>query len=633
MFQKQQEFDILKAYSKEICETKKEFVSQVNLSTYKYLVRLLGFEVYSKANDYKFGKKYFSDSENDFKWATTNPDKKLNITYWDSKNHTTNSKEIIPWLRDDDYETHYKGACQKKTRYNISKKKGSVFYQKREVMDTFSEALININKISNKTFGCAQKEKSNILWLDIDNRNSFIATSVLQEALDALCLTKEDIMFMEQNIISGGLHVFIKFKNNISAEEFKKLEEKLNSQLIRVECVFKNKVLRLPISYEYMPIKIDKDLNLNSEFISSDHYMKTESDLIQTINKFSLSQPIDNIKITNYLNGKNEQSVKKEDKWKNYWSPSNRKVLFKRDVPEMNERKILFPSIKMGDRWNSTKKLVPLCKSMGLSLYDTAGKIKELNESSKDLMMWSQDDVAKNIKSFYNKCNGEITSTIKYNPDYFVSNEKYLDDYMLSIIDNDKIIDEIVNRLDYHYTTVRNKHSLVMKSLSDEKKAILKLQLPLMLKEICGKMIYDIKTNKSFIDKKYDKMIGFQLSDAHLIKIQDEVNVKLNLVDHPLAKTNIQYLKKSIILSLGLDEIQSNCKNKRNWIKGSCKSYNIKTMTDVYRLFQHLLNLIKSVLISFNQFIYNISIGVNDQNSLDNSKIIDKPPIPIPIST
>ena len=32
-------------------------------------------------------------------------------------------------------------------------------------------------------------------------------------------------------------------------------------------------------------------------------------------------------------------------------------------------------------------------------------------------------------------------------------------------------------------------------------------------------MIYDIKTEKRFIDKKYEHMNGFQLSDNHLNKI------------------------------------------------------------------------------------------------------------------
>ena len=159
-----------------------------------------------------------------------------------------------------------------------------------------------------------------------------------------------------------------------------------------------------------------------------------------------------------------------------------------------------------------------------------------------------------------------------------------------------------------NYIKERKKHNEFFDHLSNEKIDILKKILPIMFIEIFGKMFYDINNPKEFIGN-INEELGFQLPDC-LIKHIQEYAIKATGIDSPIAKTSLQYLKKAIIATLGLQEI-SYKNSKRNWQIGSCKSFRIQSINDINVLLNHLYNsvynnvVIKDYLNSCN--IFNIS--------------------------
>jgi hypothetical protein len=128
--------------------------------------------------------------------------------------------------------------------------------------------------------------------------------------------------------------------------------------------------------------------------------------------------------------------------------------------------------------------------------------------------------------------------------------------------------------------------------LSDEKINLLKLIIPAIAKEIVGKMYYDIN-NPKFLISEPSRRIGFQLSDTHLKAIQDEVISQLG-IDSLIAKTSLQYLKKAILMSFKIKEVPY--KNRtRNWMLGSCKSYDIISLCDLYHMLDSLFNSMNNI--------------------------------------
>ena len=154
---------------------------------------------------------------------------------------------------------------------------------------------------------------------------------------------------------------------------------------------------------------------------------------------------------------------------------------------------------------------------------------------------------------------------------------------------------------------------------------MLKEVLPTIFKEIIGKMYFDVNNEKQFIDG-INEELGFQISDSYLKKLQD-YSIESNGIDSPLSKTSLQYLKKSIIKTLSLSEIKYK-NRKRNWMLGSCKSYTVKSIYDIYMLLDHLYNSINNKKIWIEEFnsdnnihILYILLNGNPRVEIRNDKI------------
>lgn len=131
--------------------------------------------------------------------------------------------------------------------------------------------------------GTPMHEEMYRLVMDIDNielsDGSNLSTKSLYAIMEEFDIKPENIMFMERNVYSGGLHVFISTKELINYDRAKKIEDYINNNLkvevshpvvevampqpeqvpVRVEiCKFYNNTqfLRFPLSFEYMPAKI-----------------------------------------------------------------------------------------------------------------------------------------------------------------------------------------------------------------------------------------------------------------------------------------------------------------------------------------------------------------------------------------
>ena len=70
-----------------------------------------------------------------------------------------------------------------------------------------------------------------------------------------------------------------------------------------------------------------------------------------------------------------------------------------------------------------------------------------------------------------------------------------------------------------------------------------------------------------------------------------------------LVKTSIQYLKKAILNALKIKEIKYT-NRIRNWMLGSCKSFYIKSISDIYNLLNNLYNRCFSMIVT-NNFLKN----------------------------
>ena len=257
-------------------------------------------------------------------------------------------------------------------------------------------------------------------------------------------------------------------------------------------------------------------------------------------------------------------------------------------------------------------KIIPYCKLQGMSLDETVNTIFDNNIDSKDLLKWSREKLKKNIEKFFNKCPEQAFTTIKNYNKSFISNLEKLPTITQDFLNNKTFNEWFTNRFIKFYMEERNKHNNSFNSFSTEKIEILNKQIPYFLKEIIGKMFYEINANKEFINEEFNAVLGFQISDTYLKALQEQSISDLEL-SGALAKTSLQYLKKALIKALSLTEIKY--KNRtRNWMLGSCKSFRIKNTNDLYNLLNHLFRS------CFNN-IYNKEFRIN-KSELNNLLIL-----------
>lgn len=593
-------FTSLDDFNKDLIAHKSNFFKDYQGFPFISLLNALSYNTDFNTKNYRWGKRYFNMDNKDFCWITSNENKKINKSFWNKDTFSYVSKEINAYFTDVNIKEHFLSCFKPHRKINFFYKLSK---NEQNELKNYSTSLQNLYMVSDKTYGSSQQIGTDILLIDIDNYEDRHALETLNMFLDFVNLKINDLIFIEQNAFTGGIHTALKLPQVISNINFyPTLMKELQKNDIRIECNFINTILRFPLSFEYVAIQKDERILNYDEFIPTQFWENTFADYLNNLN--------DNVCNSNYLNGLilKTHNLQPVNIWENYWK--TKKNLFKKNQSIVFNNEIY--KIEKGKRYESMSKIVPYCKLQGMSLDETVNTIFDNNIDSKDLLKWSREKLKKNIEKFFNKCPEQAFTTIKNYNKSFISNLEKLPTITQDFLNNKTFNEWFTNRFIKFYMEERNKHNNSFNSFSTEKIEILNKQIPYFLKEIIGKMFYEINANKEFINEEFNAVLGFQISDTYLKALQEQSISDLGL-SGALAKTSLQYLKKALIKALSLTEIKY--KNRtRNWMLGSCKSFRIKNTNDLYNLLNHLFRS------CFNN-IYNKEFRIN-KSELNNLLIL-----------
>ena len=623
------------SFNKDIISLRSSFLNNCHISDIKNLISDLQYETQTSKPNFRWGQRYFNSSNQTLSWISS-VDGKIKVSFFDRNNHTPISYDKKIYFNDTMIDEH----C---FSHNKTKRKIGFFYKlsdkEKLEFNNYSNALLNLYMVHKKTYGLAQKAETDVIWFDIDNHNKDMncdlyqtnpAIDKLKTLMKILDISLKDFLYIEANILTGGIHCALKIPYLIKKDSnfFQKFEKELN-EFVSIECNFQSKLLRLPLSFEYLPLK--RDINIdNIKQFSDEDFEESFSSMSKNMNYnpvnsnfilkyFAKPKTIDDVKkvkkeLTNEekLINLKKSILNKKIEQDNYWATPQH--LFVRNKTSIIKTKELY-KINKEHRWETFKVLIPYLKVAGKSLDEVFEILKKQNIDSKDMKDF--DSLKKDITTFYNN--------IKLAPKNFgiyqsyISNESLISEITKKFLDDPDIRTYLTDKFIENYVKVRNyKNQFV----SEEKYEILKKQVPYFIKEIIGKMYYDVKNPKEFINQKLNHFKGFQLSYTHLEKIQNQSIIDLKLEESPLNKTSLQYLKKALLLTLDLEEIENNCKGKRNWIKGSCKSFRINSFNDIEEVLRHLYNRCFKDLVINNfikkQNIYTLYISLIENNDIIN---------------
>lgn len=567
-------FTSLDDFNKDLIAHKSNFFKDYQGFPFISLLNALSYNTDFNTKNYRWGKRYFNMDNKDFCWITSNENKKINKSFWNKDTFSYVSQEINAYFTDVNIKEHFLSCFKPHRKINFFYKLSK---NEQNELKNYSTSLQNLYMVSDKTYGSSQQIGTDILLIDIDNYENRHALETLNMFLDFVNLKINDLIFIEQNAFTGGIHTALKLPQVISNIDFyPTLMKELQKNDIRIECNFINTILRFPLSFEYVAIQKDERILNYDEFIPTQFWENTFADYLNNLN--------DNVCNSNYLNNLilKTHNLQPVNIWENYWK--TKKNLFKKNQSIVFNNEIY--KIEKGKRYESMSKIVPYCKLQGMSLDETVNTIFDNNIDSKDLLKWSREKLKKNIEKFFNKCPEQAFTTIKNYNKSFISNLEKLPTITQDFLNNKTFNEWFTNRFIKFYMEERNKHNNSFNSFSTEKIEILNKQIPYFLKEIIGKMFYEINANKEFINEEFNAVLGFQISDTYLKALQEQSISDLGL-SGALAKTSLQYLKKALIKALSLTEIKY--KNRtRNWMLGSCKSFRIKNTNDLYNLLNHL---------------------------------------------
>lgn len=593
-------FTSLDDFNKDLIAHKSNFFKDYQGFPFISLLNALSYNTDFNTKNYRWGKRYFNMDNKDFYWITSNENKKINKSFWNKDTFSYVSKEINAYFTDVNIKEHFLSCFKPHRKINFFYKLSK---NEQNELKNYSISLQNLYMVSDKTYGSSQQIGTDILLIDIDNYEDRHALETLNMFLDFVNLKINDLIFIEQNAFTGGIHTALKLPQVISNINFyPTLMKELQKNDIRIECNFINTILRFPLSFEYVAIQKDERILNYDEFIPTQFWENTFADYLNNLN--------DNVCNSNYLNDLilKTHNLQPVNIWENYWK--TKKNLFKKNQSIVFNNEIY--KIEKGKRYESMSKIIPYCKLQGMSLDETVNTIFDNNIDSKDLLKWSREKLKKNIEKFFNKCPEQAFTTIKNYNKSFISNLEKLPTITQDFLNNKTFNEWFTNRFIKFYMEERNKHNNSFNSFSTEKIEILNKQIPYFLKEIIGKMFYEINANKEFINEEFNAVLGFQISDTYLKALQEQSISDLEL-SGALAKTSLQYLKKALIKALSLTEIKY--KNRtRNWMLGSCKSFRIKNTNDLYNLLNHLFRS------CFNN-IYNKEFRIN-KSELNNLLIL-----------
>lgn len=612
-------------YNKEFSPFRSLIFTQVQISHLSKLIKKLDYETNFSMPNYRLGIRYFNNTEREFYWKTSN-NGKMRTPFW--------SKDDHQYLEYDKKMYFTDKMIEKNCFSHLKKNRKPSFYYKipeyfREDYDEYNNSLINLYKM-NETYGLSKKIYSNSVWFDLDNHNlseKNESTIKLKKLLEILKIEEKDLYYIEGNYFSGGIHCVIKLPYEVNQKFYSVLEDKLNKLGCSIECDFTNKVLRLPCSYEYLPLIKGNIVNKNYfeeedftnniiDYINNIEEKEVNSSFLNEIFKETSPKKYEKIKSKLQLDTLRKE-IDKNNPWNGYWDNSRKLFVKELSSEKISNFKKLY-NLTNGKRHETFKKLIPYMTLRGYSLENVLKTLQELNIDSKDMNHF--DKLITDITKFYYKCKKNLKITPKGIYQKYISNKDNLSKITLDFFDNEDFKRFLVQKFIKNYIEVRNYHN---HTISEEKLKIFELEIPYMVKEIIGKMYYHINHRKHFKKESMEVYNGFQLSVKELELIQEQCIKDLHLENCLYNKTNIQYLKKALLKTLDIEEIKV-YKHYRNWINGSCKSFRINSENDVRNVLIHLYNSCFNNIVNKNFILNSNNIYILYISLIDNWDIWNK---------
>jgi len=604
-------------------EYKKYFNKTFEVHKYRQLCLDLGFNLNFLDRNYRIGCKFISLSYDGYKgWRTTTNGCFKNYDYKDDylfSNKFGLSKDI---RRVRLTNLALKQHC---TAARLKNRRTKVPYNANNIKDYYSEEndILRINIFNiNKTLGASYKTRNNVIWFDIDDHNnSGIADLRLKQLLNIMDLDIHDALMIEKSVYNGGYHICFQLPYYITDRKYyfrlkKILEER---KIVGVDVDFSKTVLRLPLSYEYVPLStntlepfktfknfiqsVDFNKVIHNKILDSinDNFTSKGEEKVNQIIKDILSGKIKHIPFDELTESMENAFFKYKDKIK-YWK--TKKVIIQPKTIKMSAS-VIDDKIEIteGKRFQMYQHIIPYCvNQLNYTLEQTVDFIMAHNKSSKDIKKYGRNWVKKDISSFYQTCvsnksqyqNNQLNDFISSK---FVSNQKHIPSDLLSILNNKEVENFYINQLIKEYQSVRFIYEPNAYQFTADKIQSMHEQFPFILKEVIGSFYYQSKEIDDKLsrcnDSFFNQYIGFQLSAIHLSRIIDESKIYSSYqFNNKISSFNIQYLKKAILNLINLNSFQlkkNGKKLQRNYMKGFCTSFN-PNIDNMFKFFIKLSN-------------------------------------------
>ena len=403
------------------------------------------------------------------------------------------------------------------------------------------EDAIKAHKIDKISLSLSRKKYTDCIFLEIDNKTLTTKSSIIEKAITLDILNHfKTIPVLHEIRNNGGTHIHYLLDKEIDYETLKPFIDSLNKKHennlgVKVEIT---STLRLPFNKYYKVCKI-KSLKKHIYNIKNDlplEYYTSIQEGMDDILKFDKRVPVDLI-IKGPIKA-NQELIKIIPYYRENPVQSNYENLLRR-----------YHSIctSNGDRVKPMYAKASLGTYLGFSDNKIAGDILTSDKGSKDLKVWSNEKLLKEVAMITSKKNNTRVLPVRQGEgrdskdiNFFISNSDKVPLNIKSYIHSRPYVDLISKKLNY----IRN----------SKKEELYKL-ITLISMEIIGKIIFEETTDnkRKVIDVnelnslRYNMLIGYQFPQIYLLRIKTYLEKK-----HDIKIKDIYRIFKAIITNTDL---------------------------------------------------------------------------------
>lgn len=548
------------------------------------LCRFLGYETRENQKNFCCGRRIAKYSDNKPQWESGTVYKTF-----------MNKDGIL-----DSYEAKLYPKYNKHILTPIGKRIGLKKLPDINYPDEFKKAFaLNVRGCVN-TYGLRRRELTDIISIDIDkavaDRMGLSSTFLVLEKINKILkVSYNDYLYIEYNkLFDGGLHCFIQAPYELNSSEMKRLENYVSGKLgEHIEIDFTNKILRLPMSYEYYPVILSKCSDLVKfvkvvDVIPEEYFYSSYEKAYKSVKKKPIK--LDRCEFFKKHLYSADQAVEEELKKKEI---KRDKVIYViRTKPQFDlERFKKEYVMEKGTSWEETKKLVPYLSARGVSFDSLLSFMECVGKDTKRYSRLSKSGKT-SLKRFYEKCvktakaNPTIYSTKDVNG-YF-SNQSFLTDKEMKLFSSEHIGEYLYEKMINVVSALidGNCNKSLMETciaLKKEKyKNELIEELPLFAIEYIGKYRWMKKNGVKSIYKDHPEYDGLQMPTELMEKISEFVIQKTNPLYH---KFNSKQFRVILMMTFGLEMKQNRiCSKLKPYHSGFCAFWG-NSFADVFEPF------------------------------------------------